>query len=255
MGTLCNLKHIIENLWRSLSSLLNFIVVVFNEFFRELVIRHFQRGCNPEHGMDLIINFIHDGLRQHVWFDLVNRFVLIFLLLNLLKALLRLDLLLKFIFQLSNDVFEDFSLNRLRQDLVHAAVDSSLDVVLLSVASYCQDYRLSKVKFLKVCPNFVWRLISIHKWHVTVHHDQVISCLQTLISFDVLLDLLESLEAILSKVTDLVTILEFDAILQNDHGCIDVEALVVNNQNSLAFIAIQSFLVFENLESNWVEFL
>ena len=146
MGTLCNLKHIIENLWRGLSSLLNFIVVVvFDGFFRELVIRHFQRGCDPEHGMDLIINLIHDGLRQHVWFDLVNRFVLIFLLLNLLKALLRLDLLLKFIFQLSNDVFEDFSLNRLRQDLVHAAVDSSLDVVLLRVASYCQDYRLSKV--------------------------------------------------------------------------------------------------------------
>ena len=96
-------------------------------------------------------------------------------------------------------------------------------------------------------------LVAVHEWHVAVHHYQVIGSLRALVLLDILLDLFEGLKTILSEVTNLIAILELDAVLQNNHGCIDIEALVVNNKNSLSFIRWSLLHVFENLESDRVQ--
>ena len=61
--------------------------------------------------------------------------------------------------------------NGLCQNLVDSAVDGSSNVALICVASNCADKRLLDLLLVKVLPDLPGGLVTIHYWHVAVHHD------------------------------------------------------------------------------------
>ena len=77
------------------------------------VIGHFQRGCDPKHGVNLIVNVVHHLLRHLDRPHPLLR-VRVWLLLNLVHTRIGINhIFLKIIVELVQDVFENISLNRL----------------------------------------------------------------------------------------------------------------------------------------------
>lgn len=116
---------------------------------------------------------------------------------------------------------------------VHAAVDGSVNVLFLYVASHSIDFGLSwsfnvhgrvKLPYLLCC------IIPIHKRHVTIHHYDWIFVRVVIINS--LLDPTECLLSIVCKLSNLRSVLD----AKYHHEPIDditVKFFIINNQNLL----------------------
>lgn len=81
----------------------------------------------------------------------------------------------------------------------------------------------------KIRPDHVCWLVSVHEWHVAVHQNQVVSAFLVIVQNDILLDFLKSLNSIRGWVYYVARPTEFDRILEDDNGSIDIEALIIYN--------------------------
>ena len=97
--------------------------------------------------------------------------------------------------------------------------------------SHCCDYWLLDIVVIQKLPNLIGALVPIHKRHIAVHEDKNIRCKLILIGSRVLNDHFKSFLAVVGPITNILAVVDLDDVLQNDHNCIDIEGLVVNNKD------------------------
>ena len=104
--------------------------------------------------------------------------------------------------QCLNNFFEQFHLDRLRKHLIHATLQSLINIRFFCMPGYSYNYWLIQIVIIKSLSDQICSFISVHHRHVAIHNNQIVIAKLPFVFFDAFFDKFKSLLSIKSFFTD-----------------------------------------------------